>query len=207
MATGPDPGCSSTTPQSTNVDELDHQLPPSLEVLRLRLLRAAGGAAAATGSLQRAPEVLRLPTPPKHGKNTLCLHMNILRLMNLNLSFVHSLFSIHLFSHAPSRLHHGNCQRTIIKVAEYFKDLVRIIKEDAFSSKQLEIINLHSVASHACNNFFYSMPNVTHASSMIATDTAEYGSRRAHDQFAIKFHLDGFFFVRHFTSVIGSCWR
>ena len=72
MATGPDPGCSSTTPQSTNVDELDHQLPPSLEVLRLRLLRAAGGAAAATGSLQRAPEVLRLPTPPKHGKNTLC---------------------------------------------------------------------------------------------------------------------------------------
>ena len=30
------------------------------------------GAAAATGSLQRAPEVLRLPTPPKHGKNTLC---------------------------------------------------------------------------------------------------------------------------------------
>ena len=58
MATGPDPGCSSTTPQSTNVDELDHQLPPSLEVLRLRLLRAAGGAAAATGSLQRPLEVV-----------------------------------------------------------------------------------------------------------------------------------------------------
>ena len=105
-------------------------------------------------------------------------------------------------------MHHDNCQRTIIKIAEYFKDLVRIIVDDILTSKQLERNNLHFVRVHACNNFFYSMPNVTtHASSMIATDTAEYGSRRAHDQFAIKLHLDAFFFVRHLTIVTGSCWR
>ena len=118
-----------------------------------------------------------------------------------------SLIHVSLHFCLLSLMQHDNCQRTIIKVAEYFKDLVRIIEEDILSSKQLERINLHSVVSHASNNFFYSMPNVTHASSMIATDTAEFGSRRAHGQFAIKLHVDEFFFVRHFTSVTGSCWR
>ena len=117
--------------------------------------------------------------------------------------------SIHSSPYTSSLIHYGNCHRTLIKVAEYFKDLVRIIKEDAPSSKQLEIINLKRIVvrMHVCNNFFYSMPNVTHASLMIAADTAEYGSRHAHDQFAIKLQVDEFFFARHFTSVIGSCWR